>query len=1188
MIGQIISHYKIIGKIGEGGMGVIYKARDIKLNREVALKFLPPELIRDTKAKNRFILEAQAASSLDHPNICTIFEIDEAADGQLFIAMACYRGITLKEKIEHKRITLKEATDIAIQIAKGLTKAHKQNIIHRDIKPSNIFITDDGVVKILDFGIAKLAGQTKPTRTGATPGTIAYMSPEQAEGTETDHRTDIWSLGIVLYEMLTGNLPFKGEYEQAVIYSILNVEPEPITSIRPEIPEQLNWIFEKATAKNPDQRYQNIEEFIRDLIPDKGKKQVSPKKLIMPPFLIKPEKGFKEERKTVFVAREKELYQLQKSLNNTLTGRGRVIFITGEAGDGKSALIQEFAQQSQKIHPDLIVAGGTSNAHTGVGDPYLTFREIVSLLSGDVENHYKAGLIEREHAIRLLNIIPLFIESLINNSPDLVNTFIAGDTLLKRVTQHTSGASGWFASFRKLIERKSAVPADITLQQSNLFEQYYRMLQFLSIRHPLLLVLDDLQWADVGSINLLFHLGRRITSDRILILGAYRPAEITLGRTGERHPLESVLYELKRIFGTIELDISKSEGQHFINSWLDSEPNRISQSFRQMLFQQTSGNPLFTIELCRDMQEKGMLIKDNMGYWVEGTKLNWNSLPARVDAVINGRISRLSPEFQKILILASVEGDEFTAEVIARLVKSDIRELVHQLSNELDKRHHLIDVRGIHHLNGKRLSLYRFRHILFHRYLYNTLDEVERTHLHEEVGNVLEYLYGEHKKKHALKLARHFQEAGLAEKAVDYLLEAGNQSSQISAFDEAILHFKKALNLLKSLPESPEHTEKELTILLGLATQLQTNRGFAAPEVGKTCTRIRELCGQISHTPLLFQALYLLAFYHINCAEHRTVKELTEQMFTFSAQANDKLSENITHYMYGWLMFTMGEFKTAETHLEKMISFYNQIKCITLAYAVVQDPGLICLAFSACTLWCLGYPEQAEKRMKQALELAYQLNHPFTLATIMAIEALMNILRRDVQGALNSAQKIIPFSQEKGFQLWTAVGTFKQGWAVAQQGEVEEGIKLLNMSLEGYKAAGMAFTRIELYVCLAESYGKAGQIDQGLKMLEEASIAVELSEERYFESELYRIKGELLLKKNSTVEAEKCFYKAIEIARSQNAKSWHLRAAISISHLWLKQGKGREAKKLLQEIYDSFTEGFNTPELKEAKRILKK
>jgi predicted ATPase len=201
---------------------------------------------------------------------------------------------------------------------------------------------------------------------------------------------------------------------------------------------------------------------------------------------------------------------------------------------------------------------------------------------------------------------------------------------------------------------------------------------------------------------------------------------------------------------------------------------------------------------------------------------------------------------------------------------------------------------------------------------------------------------------------------------------------------------------------------------------------------------------------------------------------------------------------------------------------------------------------------------------------------------------LMNILRRDVQGALNSAQKIIPFSQGKGFQLWTAVGAFKQGWAVAQQGEVEEGIKLLNMSLEGYKVAGMAFTRIELYVCLAESYGKAGQIDQGLKMLEEASIAVELSEERYFESELYRIKGELLLKKNSTTEAEKCFYKAIEIARSQNAKSWHLRAAISLSQLWLKQGKGREAKKLLQEIYDSFTEGFHTPELKEAKRILKK
>jgi len=215
MIGKTISHYKIIEKIGEGGMGVVYKAEDTKLKRTVALKFLPPVLSIDSEVKERFIHEAQAASSLDHPNICTIHEINETEDGQLFIVMACYEGEILKFKIDNCQLTIQESIDIAIQIAQGLTKAHEKGIIHRDIKPANIFITNDGIVKILDFGLAKLSGQIELTKTGTTVGTVAYMSPEQARGEPVDHRTDIWSLGTIIYEMLTGLLPFKGEYEQA-------------------------------------------------------------------------------------------------------------------------------------------------------------------------------------------------------------------------------------------------------------------------------------------------------------------------------------------------------------------------------------------------------------------------------------------------------------------------------------------------------------------------------------------------------------------------------------------------------------------------------------------------------------------------------------------------------------------------------------------------------------------------------------------------------------------------------------------------------------------------------------------------------------------------------------------------------------------------------------------------------------
>jgi eukaryotic-like serine/threonine-protein kinase len=265
MIGQTISHYRILEKLGGGGMGIVYKAEDTRLHRTVALKFLPPELTRDDEAKQKFINEAQSASSLDHNNICTIHEIDETEEERLFICMNYYEGETLKKKITKGPLKLEEAIDMTIQIAMGLQKAHEKGIVHRDIKPANIFITNDDIVKILDFGLAKLVGQTMITKTGATLGTVAYMSPEQIRGEEVDGRTDIWSLGVVLYEMITGKLPFKGEYEQAIMFAILNQEPELITDILLDIPVNIEKIIFKALSKNSSTRYLSVNDFATDI-----------------------------------------------------------------------------------------------------------------------------------------------------------------------------------------------------------------------------------------------------------------------------------------------------------------------------------------------------------------------------------------------------------------------------------------------------------------------------------------------------------------------------------------------------------------------------------------------------------------------------------------------------------------------------------------------------------------------------------------------------------------------------------------------------------------------------------------------------------------------------------------------------------------------------------------------------------
>jgi len=267
MIGRIISHYKILEELGAGGMGIVCKAEDLKLKRVVALKFLPAELTLDDAAKSRFIHEAQAASALQHHNICAIHEIDETADRRLFIAMDCYDGETLKQKISRGPLPVGDAIDIAIQVAEGLSEAHSSGMVHRDIKPANIMVTSKGVVKILDFGLAKLAGQTRITRTGTTVGTVAYMSPEQARGEELDSRSDIWSLGITLHEMITCRIAFRGDHEAAVVYGIINGEPEPMTSLRAGVPMELERIVTKCLAKDPSERYQSARGLISDLRP---------------------------------------------------------------------------------------------------------------------------------------------------------------------------------------------------------------------------------------------------------------------------------------------------------------------------------------------------------------------------------------------------------------------------------------------------------------------------------------------------------------------------------------------------------------------------------------------------------------------------------------------------------------------------------------------------------------------------------------------------------------------------------------------------------------------------------------------------------------------------------------------------------------------------------------------------------
>jgi len=807
---QFAQRYEIIEELGRGGMGQVYRVEDTKIREEIALKLIKPEISLDLKTIERFQNELKTARKISHRHVCRMFDLGEDR-GLHYITMEYVDGEDLKNLIRRVgRLDTDTAIKIGKQICQGLSEAHRLGVIHRDLKPSNIMIDREGNVRIMDFGIARSLRTKGLTGSGIMIGTPEYMSPEQAESEDVDHRSDIYSLGVLLYEMVTGVLPFSGDSPLGVALKHKTEIPPDPRDFNAKVSDELCGLILKCLEKEKEKRFQKVDELLSEFRNiQEGLPTTTGIKLPQEPLFMGEGTGGVEPEEPVFVARLEELDRLNTMTEKTVTGKGQVVFVKGEAGCGKTALIQEFIRRAHKEQSELIVAYGKCNAHTGIGDPYLPFIEILSLLTGEVSAKWEAGLISKEHAARLWRLTPYTALSILENGQDLIETFVPGNALIERTQSASTVYLSWLEKLKKVVERKISLPADSMLQQSTLFEQYTRIIVSLSRRQPLLLVLDDLQWIDTGSASLLFHLGRRISGNRVLIIGAYRSDELALGRDGVRHPLESIVHEFKRDFGDIEIEVGKTEGRKFVDALIDSEPNHLDEEFRSTLFRQTKGHALFTLELLRNMQENGFIRQDEEGYWGKGPKLNWDTLPARIDAVIEERISRLSEEQKEILTTASVQGEEFAAEVISQIQQVAIRDLIKSLSTELDKRHHLVSAKGIKQLSTKRLSLYLFQHILFQKYLYNTLDEVERAHLHNETGYNLETFYGDQSDEIAVSLARHFHEGGEIQKAIKYFHKAGEKAVRVSANQEAIKHLKQALELLKKMPESMERNKQE-------------------------------------------------------------------------------------------------------------------------------------------------------------------------------------------------------------------------------------------------------------------------------------------------------------------------------------------------------------------------------------------
>jgi DNA-binding SARP family transcriptional activator/predicted ATPase len=1018
-------------------------------------------------------------------------------------------------------------------------------------------------------------------------------------------------------QRLTGGYMLQGEYERALGYAWRQVNLDPF---REKAHRQLMRLLaysdraSEALVQYETCRHFLIEELgtepsaetiqLGEQIRDGTLPIPTATTVHLPAFLLDEERT--EPERPLFVAREGELAQLDGFLDLALADQGRVAFVSGEAGSGKTALLQEFGRRAQGKHPDLLVAIGRGNAYTGSGDPYLPFRQVLRLLTGDVEALWSAGAVDREYALRLWDALPDAVQALVEVGPDLVNTLISGRSLLGRARAFALGFGGayapWLSQLEDLITRKAAAPAAPGPQQTDLFEQYSRVLQSLGREQALLLLLDDLQWADAGSISLLFHLSRQVASSRILIVGAYRPEEVALLRRDERHPLEPVIHELLREFGDVRVNMDQAGGREFLGALLDAEPNDLDSAFRQTLYRQTKGHPLFTIELLRGMEERGDLVRDASGQWVEGRALGWDALPARVEAVIAERIGRLDGPSQETLRIASVEGEEFTAEVVAQVLGDDELPLLRRLSSELDRQHHLLAAQSIRRLDpvqggdkdGQRLSRYRFRHILFQKYLYGKLNKVEQAHLHERVGQALEALYADHPAEMAEitpRLARHFQVAGLPDRAVAYLHQAGERAVRLWANEEAVRHLAAGLALLETLPETSERIQQELAIQLALTAPLQATKGYAAPETGRAYARARELALRegAGKSPQLVQVLGLLGSYYSMRAESQTSLELYERALTIAEVLEDPLLVPITHLGLGFVLTNRGEFASALSHLEHVIGFYDPKQHRSLAFLVGQDIGASANAWAAWAQWFLGCPDRALKHSREALALAEASEHPFSICFAQFIAgAMFHLLRRQYGTAREHLRMVQSLAEEEGFPMFQAGSAILDGWLLADQGQLAAGIAEMHEGLLAWKGTGTESNVAYYLGLLAEACGRAGEVREGAQLVTQALDIVDRSGERFYEAELYRLRGQLLAQggtaNNDKVEA--CYQRAIEVARGQGSKWLELRAATSLSRLWQRWGKHKEARALQGGTLGWFAEGFDTPDLREARELL--
>ena len=600
----------------------------------------------------------------------------------------------------------------------------------------------------------------------------------------------------------------------------------------------------------------------------------------------------------------------------------------------------------------------------------------------------------------------------------------------------------------------------------------------------------------------------------------------------------------------------------------------------------TDGVPLFVEELTKMVLESGLLREERDCYELAGS-LPPLAIPTTLHDSLMARLDRLAT-VKEVAQLGATLGREFSYELLRAVSPLDEVTIQHALAR-------LVEVELFYQRGVPPRAMYIFKHALIQEAAYQSLLKSTRQRHHQQVARVLEEHFPETTETQPEVLAHHVTEAGLSEQAIPYWQRAGERAIQRSAYVEAISHLNSGLAVLKTLPDTSNRAQRELDLQIALGQALIATKGQAAAEVGLAYSRARELCQQVEETAVLFRVLYGLWAFHVVRAELQTAVELSEELLRLARSIQDPAYLMGAHFALGVALFHLGKFPPACEHWEQGMALYDPQQHRANASLLGFDLGVFCFSHTSHALWHLGYPAQALTKSQEALDLAQKLSHPMSQAVALDYAAILHQFHREEHVAREQAERAIAICTEQGFAYYLAWATIIQGWTLSGQGQIEEGITQMRQGLAALRATGAELRRPYYLELLAEAYGRAGQAEEGLHLLDEALQLVHKTGEGWREAELYRLKGELFLLKGEgrrgsrtapAEDAETCFHQALTSARRQQAKSLELRAAMSLSRHWQQQGKRTEALNLLAPIYSWFTEGFDTADLQEAQVLL--